>query len=60
MIPVDRDRAVSRSRPKITTQRDTPMTSRLLSMNTNSPSLSSAGGAFDPADFSDSGSDPDL
>ena len=54
MIPVDRDRVVNLSRPTTTTQRDTPMTSRLLLTSTNSQNPSSVDGAFDPADFSPS------
>jgi len=52
MIPVDRDRAVSLSRPTITTQRDTPMTSRPSLTNTNSQNPLCADGAFDPASMS--------
>ena len=63
MIPAGRDRAVSLSRPTITTQRDTPMTLRLLLMNIDLQNLLFVDGALVPADFSaplNDNSGPDL
>jgi len=51
MTLADRVRVVSLSKLRIISQRDTPMTSKLLLTNIDSQNLLSADGAFDSDEF---------